>query len=69
MNLENSLARVTELQLNPCSKTKPYDTTIHRVASVPSASAGHASNYLPDLRQVENDVDVYFKDEFVWLGF
>lgn len=34
-----------------------------------AAKESFYGNYLPGLRAVENEVETYFKNDFVWLGY
>jgi len=58
-------AHAAETQFATSSQTS--DKT-QRKASMTSSSQEWSRNYLPGLRPVVNDLEAYFKDEFVWLA-
>jgi hypothetical protein len=57
-------AHAAESQFATSSRTS--DKT-QRNASMAASSPERSRNYLPGLRPVTNDLEAYFKDEFVWL--
>jgi len=46
----------------------PARTSDQRKTSISSSVPDLNRNYLPGLRPVANDLEAYFKDEFVWLS-
>lgn len=58
-------AHAAETQFATASRTS--DKT-PRKASMTSSSQECSRNYLPGLRPVVNDLEAYFKDEYVWLA-
>jgi hypothetical protein len=64
MSIRNFLARITRIRRPLCAETISYDAIFRGEAAAPTAMAGSMANFLPGLRPVKNDVDVYFKDVF-----
>ena len=63
MSIKTILARMTGTRPEKSGETISYDTIFSGEAATPAAMAC-AGNFLPGLRAVNNDVDIYFKDVF-----
>ena len=61
MSIKKFLAPVTGLLLRKRAETVSYDALFKGEAAAPAGAIG---NFLPGLRHVEQDVDVYFKQVF-----
>ena len=68
MNSQNILIHhLDNLQFSSCRKGLIKEV-MGQQASVSQRTAV-SGNYLPGLRAVENDVETYFNNDFVWLGY
>ena len=66
MSISKLISRMTAGKLEKRGETMSYD------AIFKGATSGHdlgATNFLPGLRAVENEVDTYFKDVFAGSVF
>jgi hypothetical protein len=69
MFLKNFLVRVTGLQFRKPAEMMSYDDIFEGEASGPAATAVGSSHFLPGLRPVKDDVDLYFKEVFSGPAF
>ena len=68
MNHQNVLShRVDGLQFSLWPQLKAEQSVARQ--GTPATQKSGAENYLPGLRAVENEVETYFKNDFVWLGY
>ena len=68
MSHQNVLShRVDGVQFSLWPDTKAAPLPVR--PKVAAASPAPSDNYLPGLRRVENEVETYFSNDFVWLGY
>lgn len=64
MSIATLFSRLTGNRPGKSGETISYDALFKGKAKHPADHAASKSNFLPGLRNIENDVDAYFKDVF-----
>lgn len=68
MNSQNTLFSYTNSIRLTDLNTARADGIVAK-AGLAAAEESGSGNYLPGLRAVEHEVEAYFKNDFVWLGY